>query len=153
MTTDNIDRELDNAERDELLDSELDTVTAAASISVPLSAALPRQWCLRLLRPRPSTGSMAGDAAASVMRVTQKYNRKSVMAVTAARAGACHIGLISHLHGGKLMTKHQTNTIDTSTNIENKKTQLTEEELKNVSGGILRTGLAVVHEGERIVAA
>jgi lactobin A/cerein 7B family class IIb bacteriocin len=30
---------------------------------------------------------------------------------------------------------------------------LTEEELKKVSGGILRTGLAVVHEGERIVAA
>jgi bacteriocin-like protein len=70
-------------------------------------------------------------------------NRKSVMAVTAAQATACQI-CSSRRHGEKLMTKHQTNAINTAATDSavgtSKKvaTELTEKQLDKVNGGYQR---------------
>jgi hypothetical protein len=61
-----------------------------------------------------------------------------VMAVTAAGATACHICLIWR-RGDKLMSKHQTNTINTSATSKQVREptdrQLTADELEHVTGG------------------
>jgi bacteriocin-like protein len=63
------------------------------------------------------------------------------MAVTAARAGACHIGLISQTRRKAYMSKHQTNAINTGATSKQVREftdrELTEDELAHVSGGII----------------